>query len=54
MTTKVFTGRIRLKSGGFPIKVSINATSNSAGKKAIEAQFGNNLKSWDKNLSSNN
>lgn len=38
MNTKMYYGRIRLISGGQPIGVSIEATSNSAAKKAIEAQ----------------
>jgi hypothetical protein len=50
MTTRTYTGRIKLKSGGFPIEVSINSTSNSSAQKTIEAQYGNQFKSWDKQM----
>ena len=53
MTTKKFSGRIRLKSGGHQIGVSVEATSPSAAKKIIEAQFTGQLKSWDRQMTSN-
>lgn len=37
MSTCTYYGKISLKSGGHSIDVQINATSNNAAKKAIEA-----------------
>ncbi len=51
MTTQIYFGKIRLKTGGFPLQVSISATSNHSARRAIEAQYGSNFKSWDKQLS---
>jgi hypothetical protein len=51
MNTKTYYGRIRLKSGGFPIKVSIGSLSNQQAKRAIEAQYGDQFKSWDRQMS---
>ncbi|UKM65480.1 hypothetical protein GSB9_02049 [Flavobacteriaceae bacterium GSB9] len=52
MTTKMYKGKIRLKSGGHFINVSASATSNQAAKKVIEAQFSGQIKSWGKQMSS--
>lgn len=54
MNTKTYFGRIRIKSGGFPIVVSIGATSNQAAKRAIEAQYGTQFKKWDRQMSTQN
>lgn len=51
MNTKIYYGRIRLSSGGFPIEVSIRATNNIAAKKAIEGQYGGQIKAWVKQMS---
>ena len=48
---ETYYGKIRLKSGGHPITVSVNATSNSAAKKAIEAQYGSEIQSWTTQMS---
>lgn len=53
MVTRKYSGRIRLKSGGHQIGVSVEATSNSAAKKIIEAQYAGQIKSWYKQMSSN-
>ena len=53
MVTRKFSGRIRLKSGGLQISVSVEASSNSAAKKIIEAQYVGQIKSWDRQMSSN-
>lgn len=53
MTTQMYYGRIRLKSGGFPIKVQIESTSPGSAKKAIEAQYAGQFKSWDRQMSTN-
>ena len=47
-----FTGKIRLKSGGHPIDVQINATSPQAATKAIEAQYAGQIQSWVKHMAS--
>ena len=36
---KKYSGAIRLKSGGHPVKVYCDATTTSSAKKIIEAQF---------------
>lgn len=41
---KKYSGAIRLKSGGHPVKVYCDATTTSSAKKIIEAQF--DVKSW--------
>jgi len=46
-----YYGKIRLKSGGQPIDVSITTTSNQNAKKAIEAQYAGQIKSWFKQMS---
>jgi hypothetical protein len=45
---KKFVGKIRLKSGGFPVEVYCDATSPNSAKKIIEAQF--DVKSWFKQM----
>ena len=45
---KTYSGAIRLKSGGHPVKVQCYATSVSAARKIIEAQF--DVKSWFKQM----
>ncbi len=51
---KKYFGKIRLKSVGHPINVSIEASSNSSAKKAIEAQYSGQLQCWVKQMSTNN
>lgn len=51
MTTQTYTGAIRLKSGGHQITVQCIATSPSAAKKSIEAQY--DVKSWYRHMASN-
>lgn len=53
MEREKYSGRIRLKNGGHQINVSVEATSNSAAKKTIEAQYNGQIKSWDRQMSSN-
>lgn len=53
MNTKKYYGRIRLKTGGIPIKVQVDSTSPSSAKKAIEAQYYGQIKSWDLQMSTN-
>ncbi len=48
-----YYGKIRLNSGGHPINVSIEATSNSAATKAIDAQYAGQIQSWAKQMSTN-
>lgn len=48
---KKYTGAIRLKSGGHPVKVYCDATSKSQARKIIEAQF--DVKIWYKQMSLN-
>ena len=45
-----YKGKIRLKSGGQPIDVSVTTTSNQNAKKAIEAQYNGQIKSWFKQM----
>lgn len=45
---KKYSGSIQLKSGGHPVKVQCDATSQSAARKIIEAQF--DVKSWFKQM----
>jgi len=45
---KKYTGAIRLKSGGLPVKVYCDATTTSSAKKIIEAQF--DVKNWYKQM----
>ena len=47
----IYRGKVRLKSGGQPIDVSVTTTSNQNAKKAIEAQYSGQLKSWFKQMS---
>lgn len=51
MTTQFYSGAIRLKSGGHFVNVSCDATSPSAAKKIIEAQY--DVKSWARHMASN-
>ncbi|RAR73717.1 hypothetical protein [Flavobacterium aciduliphilum] len=46
-----YYGKIRLKSGGHPINVSVEASTNSAATKAIEAQYAGQIQSWAKQMS---
>jgi hypothetical protein len=48
---RTYYGKIRLKTGGYPINVEVDATSNSAAKKAIEAQYAGQIQSWAKQMS---
>ncbi|SNR58752.1 hypothetical protein [Lutibacter flavus] len=48
---KKYTGAIRLKSGGQPVKVYCDATSASQARKIIQAQF--DVKSWFKQMTPN-
>ena len=45
---KKYSGAIRLKSGGHPVKVYCDATTTSSARKIIEAQF--DVKSWFKQM----
>jgi hypothetical protein len=45
---KKYSGKIRLKSGGHPVDVQCDATSQSAARKIIQAQF--DVKSWFKTM----
>lgn len=45
---KKYTGIIRLKSGGHPVFVACDSTSQSAARKIIQAQF--DVKSWAKQM----
>lgn len=47
---KKYSGAIRLKSGGHPVKVYCDATTTSSARKIIEAQF--DVKSWFKQMTS--
>jgi hypothetical protein len=49
---KKYVGTIRLFSGGLPVKVACDATSASAARKIIQAQF--NVKSFFKQMATNN
>ena len=49
----MYFGRIRLISGGHPIGVSVEATSNFAAKKAIESQYAGQIKQWNRQMSQN-
>jgi hypothetical protein len=49
---KKYVGLIRLKSGGQQVKVACDATSASAARKIIEAQF--DVKLWFKQMATNN
>lgn len=51
MTTQNYKGAIRLKSGGHFVNVSCEATSPSAAKRIIEAQY--DIKSWARQMASN-
>ena len=51
MNTKLYHGKIWLRSGGHPISVSVGATSNQAARKAIEAQYSGQIKQWAKQMS---
>lgn len=46
MTDPKWQGKIYLKSGGAPITVEVNAFNSFQVKKAIEAMYGTNFKSW--------
>ncbi len=48
---QTYYGKIRLKSGGHPINVSVTASNNSAAKKAIEAQYSGQIESFTKQMS---
>jgi hypothetical protein len=48
---KKYRGKIRLKSGGHPVLVQCDATSQSAARKIIQAQF--DVKSWFSQMRSN-
>ena len=48
---ETYSGKIRLRSGGQPIEVSVTTTTNQNAKKAIEAQYGGEIKSWFKQMS---
>lgn len=51
MGTYIYYGKIYLRSGGLPIGVQVMATSNSAAKKAIEAQYSGQIKQWARQMS---
>ena len=51
--SKIFSGAIKLKSGGHQISVQVEASSPSAAKKAIEAQYSGHIKKWHKQMTSN-
>jgi hypothetical protein len=50
---QTFRGKIRLKSGGHPIDVQVQATSPQAATKIIEAQYAGQIQSWAKHMASN-
>ena len=50
---QTFYGKINLSSGGQAIRVTVDATSPSAAKKAIEAQYAGQISSWARQMSSN-
>ena len=51
MPTRMYYGKIFLKSSGHPIQVRIETTSSYAATKAIEGEYGNNFKQWTKHMS---
>lgn len=52
MTTRTFTGRIWLKSGGHQVEVSCQATSPQQARQIIMGIYGNSFKSWAKQMAS--
>ena len=48
-----YQGAIRLKSGGHQITVQCIATSPSAAKSTIEAQYSGQIKQWYRHMASN-
>lgn len=46
MAAKTYEGKIYLKSGGQSLPVQVKANSSSQAKKAIEAQYSGQFKSW--------
>ena len=51
MITQTYKGAVYLKSGGHFVSVSCDATSPSAAKRIIEAQY--DVKSWARHMASN-
>lgn len=53
MITQIYTGAIRLKSGGHQITVQCIATSAGAATKSIESQYSGQIKKWYRHMASN-
>lgn len=53
MSTRNFSGRIWLTSGGHPVEVSCTSSSPQQANKIILAQYGSSFKSWARHMASN-